>query len=82
MLSYCMSLCSVSCCNVHYDFSINTIFGSSLPPVVLGILVSFLRYLCLIGVQQILCCVFVLFVFVSCLVYPMLTVSLDCPLCL
>ena len=32
------------------------------------------------GVQHILCCVFVLFVFVLCLiVYPMLPVSLDCP---
>jgi hypothetical protein len=26
-----------------------------------------------------LCCVFVLFVFVLCLVYPMFPVSLDCP---
>ena len=40
---------------------------------------SYLRYLCLLahsGVQHILCCVFVLFVFR--LVYPMLSVSLDC----
>ena len=43
---------------------------------------SYLRYLCLFahsGVQHILCCVFVLFVFVLCFVYPMLSVSLDCP---
>jgi len=31
------------------------------------------------GVQHIMCCVFVLFVFVLCLVYPMFPVSLDCP---
>jgi hypothetical protein len=31
------------------------------------------------GVQHILCCIFVLFVFVLCLVCPMLPISLDCP---
>jgi hypothetical protein len=46
---------------------------------------SYLRYLCFYaysGVQRILWCgfyCFVLFVFVLCLVYPMLPVSLDCP---
>jgi hypothetical protein len=43
---------------------------------------SYLRYLCLFaysGVQHILCCVFILFVFVLCLVYAMLPVSLNCP---
>jgi len=43
---------------------------------------SYLRYLCLFecgGVQHILRCVFVLFVFVLRLVYPMLPVFLDCP---
>jgi hypothetical protein len=44
----------------------------------------YLHYLCLFvysGVQHILLCVFVfvLFVFVLCLVYPMLLVTLDCP---
>jgi hypothetical protein len=42
----------------------------------------YLRYLCLFvysAVQHILCCVFGLFVVVLCLVYPMLSVSLDCP---
>jgi len=42
---------------------------------------SCVHYLCLFaqsGVQHILCCVFVLFVFVLCLVYSMLPVSLDC----
>ena len=41
---------------------------------------TFYRYLCSLaycGVQKILCCVFVLFFFVLCLVYPMLPVSLD-----
>jgi hypothetical protein len=52
-------------------------FGSSLPPVVCRR--SCLRYLCLFtysGVQHILCCI--LFCFSS--LYPMLSVSLDCPL--
>ena len=43
---------------------------------------SYLRYLCLLAyssVQHILCCGFVLFVFVLCLMYPMLPVFLDCP---
>jgi hypothetical protein len=44
--------------------------------------VSYLRYLCVSaysGVRHIVFCVFVLFVFVLCLVYPVLPVSLDCP---
>jgi hypothetical protein len=44
-------------------------------------LVSYLYYLCLFaysGVQLILCCGFVLFVFALCIVYPMLSVSLSC----
>jgi hypothetical protein len=43
---------------------------------------SYLRYLYLVahsGVQRILCCVFVLFVFVLCLLCPTLPVSLDYP---
>ena len=49
-----------------------------------GGLISYLRYLYLYlfvhsGFQHILCCVFALFVFVLCLVYHMLPVSLDCP---
>jgi len=42
---------------------------------------SNLRYLCLFsysGVQHILCCIFVLFVFVLCLLYHILPVSLNC----
>ena len=48
---------------------------------VVGIRMSYLRYLCLFvynGVQHILSCVFVLFVFVLCLVFRVLSVSLDC----
>jgi len=47
-----------------------------------GGFMSYLRYLCLFvdsGVQRILCCVFVLFVFVLCFVYSMLPVSVDYP---
>jgi hypothetical protein len=43
--------------------------------------VSYLCFLCLFaysGVQHISCCVFVLFVFVLCIVYPVSPVSLDC----
>ena len=53
----------------RYDFRVKTMFGSSLPPIVLRGLMSYLRYLRLCacgGVQHILCCVFVLFVFVLC----------------
>jgi hypothetical protein len=42
------------------------------------VIVPYLRYLCLFvhsGVQHILCCVFVLFVFVLCLLLPMLPVT-------
>ena len=50
--------------------------GSSLTTIVCGRVVSYLLYLCLFvhgGVKHIVCCVFVLFVFV------LLPVSLDCP---
>jgi len=56
-------------CDVHYDFRIKTMFGLSLHPVVC--VRAYLRYLSLLvysgGVQHILCCVFVLFVFVLCI---------------
>ena len=57
-------------------FPHKTMLGSSSPPVVCRGLVLSLRYMCLFahsGVQRILCCVFVLFVFV------LLLASLDCP---
>ena len=44
-------------------------FGSSLPPVISGGIMSYLRYLCLFacgGVQHIMSCVFALFLFSSC----------------
>ena len=50
-----------SACDVRYDFCIQTMFGSSLHPVVCRM--SYLRDFCLFvysGVQHILCCVFVL----------------------
>ena len=79
---YCVVLlCAITflvpCCGIHFGFRLKTMFGSSLPPVVM----PYLRYLCLFahsGVQHILCSVFVLFVFFLCFVYPMLPVSLDC----
>jgi hypothetical protein len=48
-----------------------------------GGLMASLRYWCLFALsvfQHILCRVFALFVFVLCLLYPMLPVSLHCPL--
>ena len=42
-----------------------------------GGLMSYLCFLCLFAYSGVFC--FVLFVFVLCLVYPMLPVSLDCP---
>ena len=66
----CVFTFCVPCCDVRYDVLKKTMFGSSLPPVVCRrVHVLFIRYMCLftyIGVQHLLCCVFVLFVFVSC----------------
>jgi hypothetical protein len=60
----------VPCCAVRFDFHIKTMFGLSLPPFVCRRAhMSYLRYVCLFaycGVQNILRCVFVLFVFVLC----------------
>ena len=79
MLSYYVCLRSVPYCDVSYDFRIKTTFGSSLPPVVCRkahVVFTFSVFVCLRGVQYILCCVFVFFF--HRLVYPMLLVSLDC----
>ena len=70
--------------NVHnnYNFPMNYLIVIFNPKLFVGGFMSYLRYLCLFaycGVQHILCCIFVLFYFVLCLVYPMLPVSLDCP---
>jgi len=59
----------VPCCDARYDFRIETMFCSSLHPVVCRGLMSYLRYLCLFAdssVQHMLCCVFILFFFVLC----------------
>jgi hypothetical protein len=63
----CVFMFRVSCCDVRYDFRIKTMFGSTLLPLFVRGLMSYLRYFCLFaysGVQHILCCAFVLFVFV------------------
>ena len=74
----CSAIILIYCCcylfrdsirNLHVYFK--TMFGSSLPPVVCRRLMSYLPLLCLFplsGVQHISCCVFVLFVFVLCMV--------------
>ena len=60
-----------------------TMFGSSLSPVVCEGLMTYLRYVCLLAYTVVFntYCVmlFVLLVSVLRLVYPMLPVSLDCP---
>jgi hypothetical protein len=55
-------------------------FGSSLPPVVsrrIHVLFTLFIFFGYSGVQHLLCCIFVLFLF--CIVYPMLPVFLDFP---
>jgi len=57
------------CCDVRYDFRIETMFGSSLSPVICRRAHVLFAFLCLFaysGVQHILCYVFALFVFVLC----------------
>ena len=54
----------IPCYDVRYDFRMNTMFGSCLPPVIVRGLVSYFRYLCLFthsGVQHILCCLLLCF---------------------
>lgn len=38
----------VPCCDVRYDLSIDTMFGSSLPQLFVGGLIFYIRYLCLL----------------------------------
>ena len=81
VLSYYVYSLSEFRCDVRYEFRIETIFVRLYPQLFVGGLMSYLHYLCFwacSGVQHILCCVFVLFVFVLCLMYPMLPISLDC----
>ena len=67
----CVSTFRVPCCDVHYDFRIKAMLGSSLLPVVCGMAhVLFMLFVFCFGysgVQDILCCVFALSVFVLCL---------------
>jgi hypothetical protein len=69
-------------CPAISSYSFETMFGSSLSPVVCEGLMTYLRYLCLLAYTVVFntYCVmlFVLLVSVLCLVYPMLPVSLDC----
>jgi len=120
---FCVLTVFVSCCDVRYVCHIKTMFGSSLPQLFVGWLMSYLCYLCLLSCAGVQCfltilvtwwmfykrqellkpfvstwlhlrflvgsmlliflvfsvVVFCLFVFVLCLVYQMLTVSLGCP---
>ena len=71
----------VPCCDVRYDFHIKAMFGSSLPPVVcrrtrviFTFFVVVYVWRCPTHIVLCFCCVCL------CLVYPMLSVSLDCTL--
>ena len=66
---------------VLVSFQIKTMFGSSLPSVVCRKAHVLYIFACYAAANRLsfLCCVLCLFVFVLCLVYPMLPVSLDCP---
>jgi hypothetical protein len=56
----CVFTFCLPCCDVSYDFRIKTMFGSSLPPVVLFTCFWLFAHS---GVQSILCCVFCFSVF-------------------
>ena len=69
----------VPCCDVSYDFRKKTMFSSSLPPVFCRrahAVFTLFVFVCLLGVQHILCCISVWF-FMR-LVYPLFPVSLEC----
>jgi hypothetical protein len=79
---FCVFTFWVPCCDVRYDFRIKTMFGLFLPPVVCRrahVLFTLFVFVCVKWCPTQLCCVFVLFVFVLCLVFTMLHVSMDCP---
>ena len=67
---WCVFTFWVPCNDVHYDFCMKKRCSVRLYlQLFVGGLMSYLRYLCLfvyIGVQHILCCVFVLFSFTTC----------------
>jgi hypothetical protein len=81
VMSYYVSLRSTLWCPLR--FPIKRCSVRLYLQLFVGWLMSYLRYSCLCGnsgVQNILCWVFVLFVFVLCLVCPMMSLSLDCQL--
>jgi hypothetical protein len=72
----------VRCYDGRYSFRIKRCSVRIYFQLFVGGLMSYLCYLSLLahsGVPHILCCVFLLFIFVLYFVYPMLPVSLDCP---
>ena len=79
VLSYHVSLRSESCCDVRYDFRIERMFGSSLPPVVCRRAHVLFTLFMLVFVQWCPTHIVLCFCFVDLLVYSMLPVSLDCP---
>ena len=78
----CVFTYIVPCCDVRYDFHIKTIFGSSLLPVICRmdhVLFTLFVLALRIVAQHILCCVFVLFLFVlSVASYARFSIF-DCP---
>ena len=64
----CVFTFCIPYCDDCYDFRIKTIFGSSLPPVFVGELVSYLRYSCLL-VSKTYCVVFLFCFSRSCASY-------------
>jgi len=67
----------VPSCDVRNDFRIKIMFGSSLPPDVCRRAHVLFTSFVYSGVQHILCCVFVLFVFAFSTLCKMLPVALD-----
>jgi hypothetical protein len=67
----CVFMIWILCCDVHCDFRIQTIFSSSLHPVVCRrahALFALFVFVAHSGVQHILCCVFAVFVLVLCII--------------
>ena len=69
------------CCDVCYYFHIKTMFGSSLPPVVCSsarVLFTLFVFVCIQWCPTHIVLGLCVVVFVLCLLYPILPVSLDC----
>ena len=76
VLLYVFMFC-VLCCGVRYDLRIKTMFSSSTSSCLYYCITCLIYVTCVcLFVQHILCCVFAF----RGLVYPMLPVSLDCPI--